>query len=128
MLDTNTLSDILREPQGPAVQHLARCAPHSICTSAIVACEMRFGAARKKSASLTRKVEAMLAALPVLPFDEAASQHYAQIRQALEARGTPIGSHDLFIAAHARALGLTLVTRNRSEFSRVPGLGSVAWD
>lgn len=63
----------------------------------------------------------------MLPFDAPADQHYADIRTALESAGTPIGSHDLFIAAHARAHALTLVTHNLREFQRVPGLQVVDW-
>jgi tRNA(fMet)-specific endonuclease VapC len=63
----------------------------------------------------------------VLPFDAPADQHYADIRAALEAAGTPIGNHDLFIAAHARSQALTLVTHNLREFQRVPGLQVDDW-
>jgi tRNA(fMet)-specific endonuclease VapC len=72
-------------------------------------------------------VEQLLAALLVLPFDEPADEHYADIRAALERAGTPIGSNDLLIAAHARSRGLTLVTHNLREFERVPGLKVVDW-
>jgi tRNA(fMet)-specific endonuclease VapC len=127
MLDTNALSELIRNPQGPITQRLAQVAPDSVCTSIVVACELRFGAQRKGSPALTERVEQILAALTVLPFDGPADQHYADIRAALERAGTPIGSHDLFIAAHARSLGLTLVTRNLREFERVPGLKVMDW-
>ena len=127
MLDTNTLSELIRNPGGPMVQRLAAEAPDTVCTSIVVACELRFGAQRKGSAALTQRVEQLLAALPVLPFDEPADGHYADIRVALERAGTPIGSNDLLIAAHARSRGLTLVTHNLREFERVPGLKVVDW-
>ena len=127
MLDTNALSELIRNPGGPLVQRLAAVAPDSVCTSIVVACELRFGAQRKGSATLTQRVEQLLAALVVLPFDEPADEHYAGIRTALERAGTPIGSHDLFIAAHARSRGLTLVTHNLREFARVPGLKVEDW-
>ena len=63
----------------------------------------------------------------VLPFDEPADQHYADIRAALERAGTPIGNHDLFIAAHARSRGMTLVTHNTRDFERVSGLSVEDW-
>lgn len=127
MLDTNALSELIRYPGGPMVQRLAAEAPDAVCTSIVVACELRFGAQRKGSAALTQRVEQLLAALSVLPFDEPADEHYADIRVALERAGTPIGSNDLLIAAHARSCGLTLVTHNLREFERVPGLKVVDW-
>lgn len=127
MLDTNVLSALIRNPGGPLLQRLAAEAPDAVCTSIVVAAELRFGAQRKASAALTQRVEQLLAALPVLPFDAPADAHYADIRIALERAGTPIGSNDLLIAAHARARGLTLVTHNLREFARVPGLNAVDW-
>ena len=127
MLDTNTLSDLIRNPRGPLVQRLRVEAPDALCTSIVVACELRFGAQRKGSAALTQRVEQLLASLAVLTFDEPADTHYADIRTALERAGTPFGSHDLFIAAHARSRGLTLVTHNLREFQRVPGLRVEDW-
>lgn len=127
MLDTNTLSDLIRNPRGALVERLGATEPDAICTSIVVACELRFGARRKGSDVLTRRVEQLLETLAVLPLDEPADQHYADIRTALESAGTPIGSHDLFIAAHARSRGLTLVTHNTREFARVPGLRVADW-
>ena len=88
---------------------------------------MRFGAQRKGSIALTQRVEQLLSSLAVLPLDEPVDQHYADIRVTLERAGTLIGSHDLFIAAHARSRGLTLVTHNLREFQRVPGLRVESW-
>jgi len=127
MLDTNTLSDLIRSPKGALVQRLSRIEPDAVATSIVVACELRFGARRKGSDALTSRVEQLLGAFTVLPFDEPADQHYADIRTALERAGTPIGSHDLFIAAHARSRGMTLVTHNTREFERVPGLSVEDW-
>ena len=127
MLDTNTLSDLIRNPQRALVQRLSSIEPDAVATSIVVACELRFGARRKGSDALTSRVEQLLGALTVLPFDEPADQHYADIRAALERAGTPIGSHDLFIAAHARSRGMTLVTHNTREFERVPGLSVEDW-
>ena len=127
MLDTNTLSDLIRNPRGALVQRLSQIEPDSVCTSIVVACELRFGARRKGSETLTLRVEQLLASLAVLPFGEPADRHYADIRTVLERAGTLIGSHDLFIAAHARSLGLTLVTHNMREFERVPGLRREDW-
>lgn len=127
MLDANTLSDLIRHPRGALVRRLSSTEPDAVCTSIVVACELRFGANRKGSVVLTKRVEQLLASLTVLPLDEPADQHYADIRASLERAGTPIGSHDLFIAAHARSRDMTLVTRNMREFERVPDLRVEDW-
>ena len=127
MLDTNTLSELSLNPRGALTERLAAVEPDKVCTSIVVACELRFGARRKGSDVLTRRVEQLLGTLNVLPLDPPADEHHADIRAALEQLGTPIGSHDLFIAAHARSRGLTLVTRNIREFTRVPDLNVQDW-
>jgi len=127
MLDTNTLSELIRNPRGALTERLAALNPDEVCTSIVVGCELRFGARRKGSEVLTRRVEQLLGTLNVLPLDPPADEHYADIRAALERLGTPIGSHDLFIAAHARSRGLTLVTHNIREFARVPDLNVQDW-
>lgn len=127
MLDTNALSELIRNPQGVLARRLNALEPDTVCTSVIAACELRFGAQRKGSVPLTQRVEQLLQALTVLPLDTPADEHYADIRATLERSGTPIGSHDLFIAAHARSRGMTLLTRNLCEFQRVPGLAVEDW-
>jgi tRNA(fMet)-specific endonuclease VapC len=127
MLDTHTLSDLIRNPRGTLVQRLGATEPDALCTSIVVACELRFGARRKGSQALTQRVEQLLDTLTVLPLDEPADEHYADIRAELERAGTPIGSHDLFIAAHARSRDMTLITHNMREFTRVPGLRLEDW-
>lgn len=127
MLDTNTLSDLIRNPRGALKGRLDATEPDAVCTSIVVACELRFGARRKGSEVLTKRVEQLLDTLAVLPLDPPADEHYADIRATLERAGTPIGSHDLFIAAHALSRGLTLVTHNTREFARVPGLRVEDW-
>ncbi len=127
LLDTNILSDLIRQPAGRIRDRIAECGEERICTSIVVASELRFGAAKKGSARLTAQMEAVLGAIGVLPLDEPADRHYAEIRQALEQAGTPIGGNDLLIAAHALALGRTLVTANEGEFRRVPGLMVENW-
>ena len=127
MLDTNALSELIRNPAGLLTQRVAHVGTDEICTSVVLACELRFGARRLGSAVLTARVEQLLEAMAILPFDAPADEHYADIRADLERAGTPIGSHDLLIAAHARSLGLTLVTHNVRKFSRVPGLSVADW-
>src|SRR5262245_62188057 len=122
MLDTNIISDLIRHPQGKAAARVARVGEANVCTSIIVAAELRYGCARRGSKRLLKAVEALLDEIDVLPFDIPADAEYAAIRSKLESVGTPIGSNDLLIAAHARAAGATIVTANTREFKRVRGL------
>jgi tRNA(fMet)-specific endonuclease VapC len=127
MLDTNILSDLIRNPRGVLVERLRATEPDALCTSIVVACELRFGAQRRGSQLLTQRVDDLLNTLAVLPLDQPVDEHYADIRATLERTGTPISSHDLFIAAHARSRDLTLVTQNGREFVRVPKLRVEDW-
>lgn len=127
LLDTNILSDLIRHPAGPVARRIAEVGEETVCTSIIVACELRFGAQKKNSPELSSRVVQVLANLDVLPLDGEADRHYARLRAHLEARGTPIGPNDMLIAAHALLLGLTLVTDNAIEFARVPGLRIENW-
>ncbi|HXU30269.1 MAG TPA: PIN domain-containing protein [Thermoanaerobaculia bacterium] len=127
LLDTNALSDLLRNPGGPTAQKAARAGAAMLCTSIVVACELRYGAAKKGSARLSGRVESLLESLDVLPLDKQSDYRYAEIRLHLERSGKPIGPNDLLIAAHALALDLVLVTANVEEFSRVPDLRLENW-
>lgn len=127
LLDTNILSELLRHPQGPAALRLAEIGEDQVCTSIICAGELRFGAIRKGSDRLAAQVAALLDTIEVLPLEEPTSSIYGEIRTALERQGRPIGGNDLWIAAHALALGVTLVTANESEFRRVEGLRVENW-
>jgi tRNA(fMet)-specific endonuclease VapC len=127
LLDTNTLSDLIRRPQGRIADRLAEVDEDRIVTSIVVACELRYGAAKRASKRLSRQVEAVLGAIAVLPLEPGMDRHYAEIRVALEKLGTPIGANDLLIAAHARTLRAVCVTANVTEFSRVPGLKVENW-
>jgi tRNA(fMet)-specific endonuclease VapC len=126
MLDTNIVSELIRNPAGPAAQHV-RAAGNAVCISVIVAAELRYGCAKKGSPQLLSRVEALLAAVPVLPFDVPADEAYGSIRAALEAAGQTIGGNDLLIASHAAALSATVVTANVGEFRRVNGLPVENW-
>ena len=126
MLDTNIVSELIRNPAGPAAQR-ARAAGSAVCVSIIVAAELRYGCAKKGSPRLLRKVEEFLSQVSVLPFDVPADGEYGAIRAELEATGRPIGSNDLLIAAHASALGATVITANIGEFRRVHGLSVENW-
>ncbi|MBQ2261848.1 MAG: type II toxin-antitoxin system VapC family toxin [Loktanella sp.] len=127
MLDTNIISDLLRNPDGSAAKRIAEVGPDTICVSVITAAELRYGCAKKGSAKLLAYVEAILESVQVLSFDVPADAEYGGIRAALEAAGKTIGPNDLLIAAHACAAGAILVTDNTSEFSRVRGLRVENW-
>lgn len=127
LLDTNILSDLIRNPQGRIATRIAEVGEDAVCTSVIVAAELRYGAAKKGSERLTTQLERVLAALPILPFEEPADASYGALRAQLEAAGTPIGGNDMLIAAHAIASGCAIVTDNEREFARVAGLTVMNW-
>ena len=127
LLDTHIISDLIKNPQGEAAQRIASVGEGSVCTSIVVAAELRYGAEKKGFSKLAERVELLLSALDVLPLEAPADRHYGQIRQYLATQGTPIGPNDLLIAAQARAHDLTLVTANTKEFSRVPNLRVENW-
>lgn len=127
LLDTNILSHLVRQPQGPVADRIADVGEDHVLTSVIVACELRYGVARRRSRRLARQVEAILGALTIRPLESGVEPIYASIRVALEKKGTPIGAHDMLIAAHARAIGAICVTDNVAEFARVPALKVENW-
>jgi tRNA(fMet)-specific endonuclease VapC len=127
LLDTNIISFLARDPSGPIGRHLKIVGDGCVCTSVVVACEIRFGLAKNSSAALRERLERMLSALEILPLESSVESHYAAIRWHLEKNGTPIGPNDLLIAAQARSLGLVVVTDNVDEFRRVPGLIVENW-
>ena len=127
LLDTNILSDLVRDPQGRIAQRIAEVGDHAISTSIIVAAELRFGAAKKGSKRLTLQLERILSAIDIQPFDAPADAAYAQLRVQLEASGSPIGGNDMLIAAQALAMDCTVVTDNVREFARVGGLRVENW-
>ena len=127
LLDTDTLSALVRDPAGRVARRIAAVGEAAVATSPIVAGELRFGAARSGSSALPARVEGLLARRPVLPLDDQVARAYADVRRALELAGTPIGPNDLWIAAQAIADGRTVVTGNGREFRRVPGLGVEDW-
>jgi tRNA(fMet)-specific endonuclease VapC len=126
MLDTNIISDLIRNPQGRAAKQIAKVGEENICTSIIVAAELRYGCAKSGSKRLFKAVEEVLGEINVLPFDVADAE-YGGIRSELEAAGKPIGGNDLLIAAHAYATGATIVTANTDEFKRIRGLNVENW-
>ena len=127
LLDTNIVSNLVRNPQGRVADRLKAVGEQNICTSIIVAAELRYGTTKKASPRLTAQVEAVLNVIDTLPFDSPADEIYGSIRTQLELVGKQIGGNDLLIAAQALALDHTLVTDNDQEFSRVDGLRVENW-
>lgn len=127
MLDTNIVSDLLRNPDGSSARRIADVGPDAICVSIITAAELRYGCAKKGSAKLLAHVEAILQSVQILAFDVPADAEYGGIRAELEAAGKTIGPNDLLIAAHAHSAGAILVTDNMDEFARVRGLRVENW-
>jgi tRNA(fMet)-specific endonuclease VapC len=121
------VSNLVRNPQGRVADRLKAVGEQNICTSIIVAAELRYGTTKKASPRLTAQVEAVLSVIDTLPFDSPADEIYGSIRTQLESVGTPIAGNDLLMAAQALALGHTLVTDNDQEFSRVDGLRVENW-
>jgi tRNA(fMet)-specific endonuclease VapC len=128
MLDTDTCSYIMKRKYDSLLQRLVKVPVNDVCISVITKSELLFGV---EISPRRRQDEAALAAFlryaEVLDFPDEASGHYAKIRADLKAHGTMIGANDLLIAAHARSLGLTLITNNTREFRRVRGLSIENW-
>jgi len=127
LLDTNILSDLVRNPQGLVAQKIADMGEKSICTSIIVAGELRFSVKKLGSKRLTTQLNTILSAIEVLPLEEPADRRYGELRADLERRGATIGPNDMLIAAHALMLDCVVVTANEREFSRVPRLKVENW-
>lgn len=127
LLDTNILSDLVRNPQGVVAAQITKVGEDTVCTSIIVAAELRYGAIKSNSVQLVERIDLILSALEILPLETPADHQYASLRHHLTCQGSPIGPNDLLIAAHALANDLTVITANVREFSRVPGLKIENW-
>jgi tRNA(fMet)-specific endonuclease VapC len=128
MLDTNVCIALIKRKDLSVLGRLQAERPGDVCVSSITLAEMEYGAHKSAKTEQNRlALAAFFAAIPVMPFDDAAAQEYGRIRAHLERRGTPIGSLDGLIAAHALALRCVLVTNNEAEFRRVPGLRVENW-
>jgi tRNA(fMet)-specific endonuclease VapC len=132
MLDTNIVSDLVRHPHGRVAERIAEAGETDMCTSIIVAAELRYAAARKASPRLNEQLDSVLRAIEVLPFESPADVVYGALRARLEEIGQPIGlvfiqANDLLVAAHALALRCTLVTDNEREFARIKALPVENW-
>ena len=128
MLDTDICSYIIKRSSTPLLKRLQKVPVSDVCLSVITKCELFYGVeVSQRRQQDEAAVNAFLSYVEVLDFPALASSHYAQIRAHLKPLGKMIGANDLFIAAHARSLGLTLVTNNTGEFGRVPRLAIENW-
>ena len=128
LLDTNICIYIHRQKPGDVLARFQRLKPGDAAISVITWGELLYGAEksqqRKKALQLLEEFKTFV---PVLPMPENAGKTYGAIRAGLETKGKPIGNNDLWIAAHAKAAALTIVTNNEREFQRVPGLKVQNW-
>ena len=127
MLDTNTVSFLIRASSPPLKARLLSVPMAQLCVSAVTQGELVYGLARRPEASALRTaVRELLARLEVLPWDSLAAERYGALRASLERAGTPLGNLDTLIAGHALATGAVLVT-NDQAFGRVEGLQVEDW-
>jgi tRNA(fMet)-specific endonuclease VapC len=127
LLDTNICIYIINRRPPQVLARFEGLRYGDVGISSITGAELSFGVAKSGSVRNRDALDKFLAPLEVLPFDEAAMRVYGPLRADLQGRGQPIGSLDMLIAAHALALGATLVTNNLAEFGRVPGLLCENW-
>ncbi len=128
MLDTNICIYIIKQQPESVLKRFTEYQVGYIGISSITLSELRFGVAGSRSRKRnSQALEEFVIPLEILPFDDKAALAYGDIRASLEKAGTPIGSMDMLIAAHAVSLGVTLVTNNTREFCRVKGLNLVDW-
>lgn len=128
MLDTNICIYIQRQKPGQVLSRFEKVQPGDAAISVITWGELLYGAAKsRQKKNVLQLLEEFKALVPVLPLPENAGHAYGTIRAGLEAKGMPIGNNDLWIAAHAKAASLIIVTNNEREFQRIPGLKVQNW-
>lgn len=128
MLDTDTCSYVMKRSRPVVVDRLRSVPIADVCISVVTKAELLYGVTISPRAEQdAAALKAFLAHVTVESLADDAAAHYAEIRATLKRRGEMIGANDLFIAAHARSLGATLVTNNTWEFGRVPGLKLENW-
>ncbi|WP_246312415.1 type II toxin-antitoxin system tRNA(fMet)-specific endonuclease VapC [Pseudaquabacterium terrae] len=127
MLDTDICIYAINERPPAVLRKLREHQPAGLGVSSITAAELHYGVARTGSKRNLEALRRFLATLEVSPFDAAAAELSGSLRAWLASQGTPIGPYDTLIAAHAHAVGATLVSNNLREFERVPGLRLENW-
>lgn len=128
MLDTNTCIAVIKRKPVHVLQKFSEYRVGDIGISAVTLAELRYGVSKSQHQDKNRAaLDEFILPLEIAAFDEQATVTYGGLRAALEKQGTPIGSLDTMIAAHALSLGVVLVTNNTREFNRVPELTVVDW-
>ena len=127
LLDTNICIYVINTKPPEVLQRFREHRMGEIGICSVVAAELAYGVAKSGSTRNRQALEMFLAPLLILPFDEDAIWSYGELRAELERKGTPIGSLNTMIAAHALSLRCTLVTNNPREFAKVPGLTLENW-
>jgi tRNA(fMet)-specific endonuclease VapC len=128
LLDTNICIYLIRRRPATVIRELVKHPLGDVGLSSITVAELQYGVAKSAEQERNRlALEQFLVPLAIAEFDAHAAEAYGLIRASLERQGTPIGSLDTLIAAHALSLGVTLVTNNEREFGRVPGLRVENW-
>jgi tRNA(fMet)-specific endonuclease VapC len=128
LLDTNICIYIAKHNPPSVRKRFARHAASDLAMSVVTYGELRFGAEKSQARDRAlATIDLLTGMMEVLPLPEPAGQHYGLIRATLERKGRPIGNNDLWLAAHARAAELVLVTNNAREFARVEGLEVENW-
>lgn len=127
LLDTNICIYIINAKPADVLERFRKYRMGEVGLCSVVAAELAFGVAKSGSLRNRQALEMFLAPLTILPFDQQASWVYGDLRADLQKRGTPIGSLDTLIAAHALSQQATLVTNNTREFAMVPGLRLENW-
>ncbi|MCH5345233.1 MAG: type II toxin-antitoxin system VapC family toxin [Acetatifactor sp.] len=128
MLDTNICIFIIKHRPENVIRKFMEHDPDDICISAITYAELAHGVEQSQAREKNRiALTLLLSEIQIVPFDDLAAQIYGAVRADLQKKGTPFGPLDTLIAAHAKALNLTLVTNNTKEFARVDGLTLDDW-
>jgi tRNA(fMet)-specific endonuclease VapC len=128
LLDTSICIYLIRQKPPQVLDKFAALSFGDIGVSTSTVAELQYGVQKSQRPEQNQQaLEQFLIPLIIADFDQDAAMAYGAIRATLEQQGTPIGSLDLLIAAHARSLGVTLVTNNLREFARVPDLETVNW-
>jgi tRNA(fMet)-specific endonuclease VapC len=128
LLDTNICIYLIKKHPPKLLERLTRCSPDEVALSTVTVSELAYGVSKSRAHQQNAEaLQMFLAPFQVLAYSTEAAFIYGDIRAELDRKGTPIGAMDLLIAAHAKALGATLVSNNLREFRRVPGLESENW-
>ncbi len=128
LLDTNICIYIIKQQPATVLKYFLEYEVGDIGISSITLSELHYGVAKSARREKNAKaLEEFIIPLEIVVYDEAAAHVYGEIRAALEKAGTPIGSMDILIAAHAVSLGIPLVTNNTREFLRVPSINLIDW-